>query len=167
MYYVHNNPNNIIFNDFVYIFLRSWHMPSTSLVTITEDTWLKLPALRTDLPNGAHHYTLCNPQCNIASMATVTSGGELVKLGNTQPKKKIEDSVFENIRESSVDVSAWEFHHQQSWPYDNMFSKIELKKRYDAKYGNTNTMFEPTIVNSGYTVLAKQFKRGCNCAKKR
>lgn len=167
MYYVHNNPNNIIFNDYVYVFLRSWHMPTTPQLTLTEDTWLKLPALRTDLPNNGAHYSICNPNSGIASMATINSLGVLIKLGNTQPKKQIEPDVFDNIRESSVDVSSWEFTHKQSWPYENMFSKIEIKKRYDAKYGATSTMFEPTIINSGYTVLAKQFKKGCNCGKRK
>lgn len=169
MIYVHNNPNNIQYNDYMYLFMRLWHLPTTSFLSITEDSWLKVPVLRTDLAGGRKFYTLPNQNLDSASVIKLTSDGYLLKMIQ-KPKleETIDPLVFESVKENAINVSFWEEQNQRAWPYDNMFSHAAMKQRRDLKFGTTNHTFDLPVTNVMYTQIASKHKpKPCNCGKKR
>lgn len=166
MIYVHNNPNNIQYNDFVYVFMRLWFLPTTQQISINDDAWLKVPALRTDLSGGRKHYILPHPNLDTVCLVKVSSTGHLLKMHTSKLNEELDPIVFANLQENSISVSHWEEQNQQGWPYDNMFNQAAIKQRYELKFGQST--YDKHISNVSYNQIATKHKpRPCNCGKKR
>lgn len=167
MIYVHHNPSHIVFNTFVYVFIRNWYAPQS--LNMNDDAWYKLPALRTDLSGGRAHFSPCNSYMMTNSNATVTEDGTLIKMGRSQPNSKIDDTMLALIVESAVNISGWEENNQRSWPYEEMFNNTLMRQRYQARYGAASSVVDPEVTNRVYTQLytTSGGKKPCNCGKKK
>jgi len=166
MIFVFNNPNNIIYNDYIYVFLRSWYMPSVPEFTITGDKWLKLPALRTDMSENRQHYTCCNANAALSALITIAANGSVLRVGRATPNTVCDETVFALIKEDAINVELWERNNNKPWPYDNMFAKTLVKKRYEVVYGTNTTPFNENINDAAYNAISSKLKpKPCNCGK--
>lgn len=149
--YVHHNPGSIKFNAGLYVFIRSWYMPTETGETPAEDTWLRVPAFKSPGPGGKDHYALVNPNIELISMVVVTDDGIVRKVSRARPFLALAPSILKRITDEAIDVPEWEMQNQKSWPYATMFNKDLVKERYAIKYGETKApYFNVTSTNQTY-----------------
>lgn len=166
MIYVHDNPNNIQYNDYVYVFMRLWYLPTTPQISFSDDAWLKIPALRTDLSGGRKHYMLPNQNLDTVCLSKVSSTGHLLQMHKSKLDEPLDPIVFATLQENSFNVSFWEEQNKTGWPYANMFSQVAIKQRYEAHFGTAT--YDKQIDNISYKQIAAKHKpKPCNCGKKR
>jgi hypothetical protein len=147
--YVFNNPGNLQFNTFLLIFVRSWHMPWSENDEPMDDTWLRVPALRSSNRAGNATYICINS--NVEMMAPIVLGEEesvVLKIGRNKPRKPIPTGLTQAVKMDALDVSEWERENQKSWPYKEMFVPELVKQRYAIKHGNMDAPYMNAVPTS-------------------
>lgn len=168
--YVHpeNNPGNIEYNASIYVFVKSWFMP-TETGAIVSDTWLKIPALKEPALISGYRYTSLNINVETISMMVLTDEGIVIRASDVPPGKQMPIQEFEAIKKDALDIGEWEKTNSMPWPYRKMFDGKAIRERYQQKYGTNQLPFGAVLSDSSVsfnTARAAVMSRPCNCGKK-
>ena len=163
--YVHHNPGSVEFNATLYMFVRSWYVPTELDEPPAEDTWFRVPAYKTLGPQGRDSYVPINSNLAITSMLHLTEEGLIIKAARAKPYKSINDVLLNRIKTAAIDIPEWEYQSQESWPYAAMFKKELVRHRYIAKYGETqNAYFDVASMDKIYMEVRRSvLPKPCGC----
>lgn len=168
--FVYNNPNNIDYNSYLLMFVRSWYLPTQKGEPPLNDSWLRVPALKTQRFNNAS-YTCCNGNLELISVMTIAEDTcKLTKVARGNSGFIIDYRLVEDIIKESTDISEYEKIGQKSWPYELMFDKNLIQYRYYQKYGDDRAKYmDPTSNNIPFMEIRKIVTpRPCSgCGKRR
>jgi hypothetical protein len=168
--YVHHNPGKIPYNSYLLVFVRSWYMPINPDGSLTEDTWLKVPALKSVAPGGIANYIPSNANIEAISMIIIAEDtGAVTKIARARPNKLLDKQLLSHISEEALDVSDWEKLYDSPWPYSDMVKKELVRTRYTAKFGaSSSPYFDVVSTNPNFMKVKRQVgPRPCNCGKGR
>lgn len=161
---------NMQYDSTIYIFVRFWNMPQDVIPELSEDAWLKVPAIKVNMGDYFHFNV---PHANLlqVSAIVVDEEGQIHRLNNTIIKdRKLEASQIDEIKDLAICIREYEAKTAQTWPYASMLSPTKAAERY-RKFVGLNAMpgFNPMPDDSVYNAIVKQHKPAapCNCGKKR
>ena len=119
------------FNAHLLVFVRAWNMPWGKEDEPMEDSWMRVPCFRSPGPGGKNHYLCVNPHVEGASPIVMSEeDNTVIKAGGRKLHKVIPQGLIESVRGEAIDVPAWEYERQESWPYLRMFDPDEVRYRY-------------------------------------
>lgn len=164
--YVHDNPQGLDFNAFVYVFSRSWYCPELETHKFTGDTWFKVPAIKVETRDSVS-YTPINSKMEMTAMMMVSDTGMLLRANRVRLQQKVPEHQLIQIAQQAFDISAWEKINQKSFPYDLAHDGKAVQARYRAVNGtNSEAYFSIASENQLFTEIKKVVSpKPCNCGK--
>jgi hypothetical protein len=168
--YVHNNPSNIKYNAYLLLFMRSWYMPTKIGEPVKNDTWLRVPAVKSQRysdPRSAT-YTCVNGNLELVSVMSIAEdSAKLTKIARGRPGKILQPFRVSEILREAVDISEWEYTQKQSWPYGVMFDTSLIQYRFKQKYGDNRAAYmDPTSDNIVFMEIRKTvLPKPCGCGR--
>ena len=167
--YVHHNPGNVNYNAYLLMFIRSWYMPTREGDPVQNDSWLRVPAIKTSKHNSNNaHYTCVNGNLELVSVMTIVEEtGKLSRIARGRPGYVLQRFRVEDILKEAIDISEWEYTRQQSWPYNLMFDKVLIQYRFRQKYGDNRAKYmDPTSDNQTFMQIRKLvLPKPCGCGR--
>lgn len=163
-----NNPGNIDYNSSLYMFVKSWFLPTEEGSTMV-DTWLRIPALKSENLSGGYSYTSLNINVDTISMMVVTEEGTVLKASSVPPGKVLPSAEFEAVKRDALDVSEWERTRNTPWNYRMMFDSKSIRERYQLRYGNNTAPYGAVLSDTSISYNSARravMSRPCNCGKK-
>lgn len=158
--YEHNGGN---FNALVYVFMRRWNLPEIDGHTFTKDSWLAIPAQKTETDKSIS-YSIINARIQFSALLIVADNGHIIQANRERVDNKVPVVQMRRIKFESFSVPAWELDNNAPWPYANMFKSDLVKQRYDGT--EQTAYFSTNSEDELYTSVRKAVSRKpCNCGK--
>lgn len=120
--------SDLTFNEYVYAFMRSYHLPDVEGQTFPQkDTWFIVAALRQN-----NIVNLVSAQIEATALMLIDSEGRTIKAHRINPLTAPRISVEEinAIRKEAFDIPLWEKLNQKPFPYKSMFDRTRMQQRF-------------------------------------
>lgn len=169
--YVHNNPNNIEYNAYVLMFIHSWYMPTQRGEPIAEDTWMRVPAVKTQgfSAHALPTYTALNANLSLVSSVDIAEdSGKVLKAFRARPGKEVPREDIDDIIRQAIDISDWEYSHKKPYPFNLMFNQELITYRFKTKHPNSERadFYNKVSSNITYNKIKKSITpKPCNCGR--
>ncbi len=152
--YVHNS--EIDFNTVIFCFMRSFHLPILEDQDLPlQDTWFMVPAVQ-----HGPMVSLVNPNIELTALMMIDQNGLVVKAHRVNPHTTPPLGTYELelMKKEAFDIPLWEKIKQKSFPYETMFDKTAVAKRYREAGGTPATAMNIESSNITYQTIRKKIQ---------
>lgn len=143
------------FNTIVYCCMRAIHLPifEGGQELPLQDTWFTVPAIQ-----HGPMITLVNNNIELSALMIIDGNGRTVKAHrvNTITAPVLEGFELNKIKMESFDIPLWEETNKKPFPYETMFDKQAMTRRFNEVGATSKSILGIESTNETYNAIRKK-----------
>jgi hypothetical protein len=143
------------FNTVVYACMRAIHLPmfegGQELPLV--DTWFAIAAIQ-----HGPMVSLVNNNVELSALMIIDAAGRTVKAHrvNTLTAPVLEGFELNKVKAESFDIPLWEKTHNKPFPYETMFDKFAMTRRFNEVGATASSIMGIESNNETYNAIRKR-----------